>query len=386
MQGVSPVGLRAISLFSGAGGMDLGIRRAGFDVLAAIESDRHCCATLRAAIGREGAGTRVYQADIREIDPARLGEELAIAPAELDLLFGGPPCQPFSFAGKKNGLGDERGPLLFEMIRFAGHFLPRIILVEQVKGLLSARDPGGVKGGVLDGFLRGLGRIGYASKWRLCSAADYGVPQLRERLFIVAARGENRFEFPAPTHGPPPAGTLDLSGLPPYVTAGEALAGLGEPAPAARGAGGGDGDDSHVDVTPPRDRERISRVPEGQCLAAQTHLPTDLRCGLQSRDSTKYLRLHRGRPSNTLRCGEIFFHPVEDRYLTPRECMRIHGFGDDYRLCGPVRARTGTAKSLDRHRQVANSVPPPLARALGEGIRECLAGCRRGPLASRSPA
>ena len=126
--------------------------------------------------------------------------------------------------------------------------------------------------------------------------------------------------------------------------------------------------DSHVDVTPERDRERIAQVPEGAHLAAQTHLDKELRCNLTSKDTTKYLRLHRKRPANTLRCGEIFYHPTEDRYLTPREYMRIHGYHDDYILKGPIRSRTGTVKNLDQHRQIANSVPPPLAKILGSQI------------------
>jgi DNA (cytosine-5)-methyltransferase 1 len=101
-------------------------------------------------------------------------------------------------------------------------------------------------------------------------------------------------------------------------------------------------------------------------------LGKDLRCNLLSKDTTKYLRLNRSKPANTLRCGEIFYHPTQDRYLTPREYMRIHGYDDDYMLCGPIRSRTGTVKNLDQHRQVANSVPPPLAYALGDEIRRYL--------------
>src|SRR3546814_9163737 len=82
------------------------------------------------------------------------------------------------------------------------------------------------------------------------------------------------------------------------------------------------------------------------------------------------LRRGRHKQSNTLRCGEIFFHPTEERYLTPREYMRLHGFPDDYALMGPVRGRSGTVKNLDQHRQVANSVPPPVARRSEEHTSE----------------
>jgi DNA (cytosine-5)-methyltransferase 1 len=363
---MSAGGFKAVSLFSGAGGMDIGIRQAGFEILAQIESDRHCCETLRAAALREGNASLVIESDIRDVAPADLSERLNIDDNGLDLLFGGPPCQPFSIAGKQNGLDDSRGPLLFEIIRFARHFRPKVILLEQVKGLLSAKDPEGARAGVFRRFMEGLSEAGYSAKWRICCAADYGVPQLRERLFVFASRvPEGRFEFPGATHA---ASRNLLCDLPPYRTVGEAISGLGEPGSKETGKGEHARTDSHIDVTPDRDRERISDVPEGSYLACQTHLSPDVRRGLSRKDTTKYRRLDRNKPSNTLRCGEIFYHPVENRYLTPRECMRLHGYGDDYLLLGPIRSRTGVVKNLDQHRQVANSVPPPLARTLGEGV------------------
>jgi len=362
---------KAISLFSGAGGMDIGIRKAGFNVLAEVEMDRHCCQTLRAAALREGTDTVVYERDIREVNPRTVCEEVKIEPMELDLLFGGPPCQPFSLAGKQNGLNDSRGPLLFEIVRFAECMKPKAILLEQVKGLLSAKGGDGEKRGVFNLFLGELEKIGYVPKWQVCRAADFGIPQLRERLFIVATRGQNGFVFPDRTHAPK-CECPNIFGSKPYVTVGEALSGLGRPSPKVPGTSFQDREDSHVDVTPTRDRERIAHVPEGSYLAAQTHLGTDIRRNLMPKDTTKYLRLDRDKPSNTLRCGEIFFHPTEDRYLTPRECMRLHGYDDSYRLIGPIRSRTGTVRDLDQHRQVANSVPPPLAFALGSGVQKYL--------------
>lgn len=149
---------------------------------------------------------------------------------------------------------------------------------------------------------------------------------------------------------------------------GDALTEL--PAPTLKGAE--PIDPNHVDVTPERDRERISRVPEGDWLARQLHLPPELRCNLTRKDTTKYRRLHRSAPSLTLRRGEIHYHPVEDRYLTPREYLRIHGYPDWFTLFGPIRSRTGTVRDLDQHRQVANSVPPPLARVVADRIRAAL--------------
>jgi len=348
--------------------MDIGIRAAGFNILAEIEADPHCCSTLRAAAEREKHDTVVIHADIRTIDPLSLSCQHNVDLTGLDLLFGGPPCQSFSLAGKQLGLDDERGPLLFEILRFAEALRPKVILMEQVKGLLSAKGPKQQRGEVFEIFLKRLREIGYIPKWKVILAADFGVPQMRERLFVVATLGKNGFLFPDPTHSDASEGeTLFTNQV--YNTVGEAIKGLGKPTP--KRAGKTNYDDvknNHVDVTPVRDRERIAQVPEGSYLAAQMHLGEDLRKGLSKKDTTKYLRLHRRRPSNTLRCGEIFYHPIEDRYLTPREYMRIHGYPDEYELKGPIRSRTGTVKTLDQHRQVANSVPPPLARALGNSI------------------
>jgi len=359
---------RALSLFSGAGGMDIGVRNAGFDILAEIEMDKYCCQTLRASVEREKRKTLVLETDIKEIDPEELINKLNLKPNDLDLLFGGPPCQPFSLAGKQKSLNDIRGPLLFEILRFANVFKPKVIFIEQVKGLLSAKGEKGEKGEVFNLFISGLEKINYTSKWQICCAADYGVPQIRERVILIATYGKNGFVFPEHTHAPKEQAN-DLFNLKPYVTVGEALSGLGKPMAKIPGTTFFNQVDSHVDVTPMRDKERIASVPEGAYLASQTHLGKDILCGLQPKDTTKYLRLNRSKPSNTLRCGEIFYHPTENRYLTPREYMRLHGYTDDYILLGPIRSRTGTVKNLDQHRQVANSVPPPLAYAISNKIR-----------------
>ena len=358
-------------MFSGAGGMDIGVEAAGFDVLTQIEHDEHCCNTLRAANDREKKDTQIIESDIRLINPADLRKNLSLRKKQLDLLFGGPPCQAFSLAGKQKGLKDARGMLLFEIVRFAKEMQPKVIFLEQVKGLLSSKGATQKRGEVFENLLTALNEIGYTSKWQIISAADYGVPQLRERLFVIATRGRNGFLFPERTHAP----RTKCHGLFSYashVGIGSAIKGLGNPSSKIKGTTFHSRKDSHVDVTPARDRERIAQVPEGSHLAAQTHLGEELRRGLQAKDTTKFLRLHRKRPSNTLRCGEIFYHPTENRYLTPREYMRIHGYPDSYLLTGPIRSRTGQVRNLDQHRQIANSVPPPLAAALAEQIHSYL--------------
>jgi len=355
----------ALSLFSGAGGMDLGIIQAGFTILACVENDPYCCETQRAAVERDERQTKIIEADIKDINPSQLMQDLNWADGELDLLFGGPPCQSFSQIGKQKGLEDERGLLLFQITRFAQVFQPKVIFIEQVKGLLSARGPQGKKGVAFQLLLDDLESLGYTPKWKVINAADYGVPQLRKRVFIIATKEFNGFQFPEPTHIPGDQLSLFVDQSP-YMTVGEAIKGLGKPEPKSKN--GQQREDSHVDPTPKGDRFRIHGVPEGSYLAAQTHLPKEQIKGLTKKDTTKFLRTSRFKPSNTLRGGEIFFHPLEDRYLTPREYMRVHGFPDDYLLKGPIRGRSGRVRFLDQYRQVANSVPPPVAYILAQGI------------------
>lgn len=361
--------LIAVSLFSGAGGMDVGVIEAGFEVKACVEMDHNCCETLRENIKRQNRGTKVYEGDIRNFNPQSIMNELNIQKGQLDLLFGGPPCQAFSQIGKQLSLNDERGALLYQVVRYAKTFMPKIIMMEQVKGLLKAKDLNGNVGGVFESFIRQIEELGYVPKWKVLLSAEYGVAQMRQRVIMVAARGKNDFEFPSPTH----AAAEKCNGLfplLPYVTVGNVIADLGMPA--LKSDNKIIPDNSHYDVTPKRDRERIHGVPEGKNLSSQLHLPPEQIGRLTKKDTTKFLRLDRNKPSNTLRGGEIFYHPTEDRYLTPREYMRIHGFPDNYVLRGPIRGRTGTVKDLDQHRQVGNAVPPPLAKAVADKIKETI--------------
>ena len=353
--------LKSVSLFSGGGGMDIGVENAGFHNFVCVEFDHNAADTLRFNAERKRFDTRIIEADIRTVDP------LSLTDPGIDLLHGGPPCQAFSLIGKRDSLCDERGMLLFEMIRFARALRPRAILMEQVKGLLSAPNEDGERGGVFKRFTRQLEGIGYCVKWTVLCAADYGVSQLRERVFIVATPGTNGFSFPPPTHTESPEDT-PLLPLKRYIGVGSVIGDLPKPTP----KGTTPMFPNHIDVTPDRDRERIHPVAEGGFLAGTANAPPDLKRNLTKKDTTKYRRLHRLEPSLTLRCGEIFFHPIEDRYLTPREYLRIHGYPDSHILCGPIRSRSGTVKNLDQHRLVANSVPPPLAQAIAEQIIKVL--------------
>lgn len=363
----------SVSLFSGIGGLDEGLHRAGFTPLFCCEVDPFAHRSLQNWCKLRNV-TPLLATDVTDVDPEGLLEALNLKRGELDLLAGGPPCQSFSLIGTRGSLGDARGALLLQMIRFAKVLQPKTILIEQVKGLLSAKDEEGKRGGVLNRVLNEIEKLGYQVSYKVLRAADYGVPQLRDRVFIVATQVGTNFVFPEPTHAPQKmvksATDLFFSSLKPYINLRESICDL--PAPCLKGetplVSG------HVDITPQRDIERITGVPEGECLAKQLHLPAEQRMRLNpEKDTTKFRRLSWDQPALTLRGGEAFYHPVFNRYLTPREYMRLHGFDDAHTLEGPIRARSGSAKGLDQHRQVANAVPPKLAEVIGEAIvKQCL--------------
>jgi DNA (cytosine-5)-methyltransferase 1 len=357
----------AISLFSGIGGIDEGIHRAGFESLFCCEIDKNAHSSLQQWCRIRGA-TPLLGKDINEVNPAELIHQLGLKPNELDLLAGGPPCQSFSLIGSRKSLDDKRGILLYKMVEFAKVFKPKALLIEQVKGLLSAKGFDGKPGSVFRDLISDLRANGYAVSFKVLRAADYGVPQLRDRVFIVGLLGNDEFVFPTPTHFDPDQKKKQLGLFQvgnPYLTVDNAIGDL--PPPVLKGQTAEI--TSHIDVTPARDRERINGVPEGECLAKQLHLSADLRQRLNpEKDTTKFRRLSWSKPSLTLRGGEAFYHPTENRYLTPREYLRIHGFPDDVELSGPIRSRCGSVRDLDQHRLVANAVPPPLAEAVAKSI------------------
>lgn len=341
--------LPAVSLFSGAGGLDIGVDQAGFATLCSVELDLHCATTLR----RNSRRKIVWQVDIRVLDGSRVAAALNLKQGDLALLHGGPPCQPFSQIGKKEGMLDPRGGLVFEMVRFTDALRPSAVIIEQVPNFLNtAYSPNTLIKDVLAEEFRD---IGYDFHTAFLNALDYGVPQRRRRAIIVCVPSGQEYGFPFKLLLPEPTKVGEvLNNLPPPVKIGE------EPLLP-----------NHIDVTPPRDRDRISFVREGEWLS-KTEAPPDIIQRLTSKDTTKFRRVDRNLPSPTLRCGEPLYHPVEDRYLTPREAARLQGFPDRHVFLGPIRRRSGSVRDLDQHRQVANAVPPPLAKAVASSVRESM--------------
>ena len=340
----------ALSLFAGAGGLDIGVDRGGFKTRCAVELDTHCVSTLK----RNARAKTVWQVDIRALDAGRVADCLSLKAGRLALLAGGPPCQPFSQIGKQRGVADPHGRLVFEMVRFAEALRPVTVLIEQVPRFFDTQYS--LSTSMRDALTERFHAIGYDTHTSVLEAIQFGVPQRRQRAFVVCVPQGQAYAFPFRSSMSP-------------VTVGDAI---GDLPPAALPNGNPDVP-NHIDVTPDRDRLRISYVPEGAWLSrADVQAPPEIVRRLTRKDTTKYRRVHRNQPSITLRCGEVPYHPTEDRYLTPRESARIQGFPDTHVFNGPIRRRTGTVTNLDQHRQVANAVPPPLATAVARSIRVAL--------------
>lgn len=367
--------MNLVSLFSGVGGLDEGLQKIGFIPVFCSEIDKHARSTLERFLEDEGFNPWIND-DINSIDPSVVADTLNLPDSTPLLLAGGPPCQSFSLIGARGSIEDPRGQLIFKMVEYAYALQPHVVLMEQVKGLLSASLPGGGKGSVLKFLIEAFQDIGYIVDYKILNTADYGIPQLRERLFLVASKFPG-FSFPSPTHAGKKRGNLNddstpqlelITSLAPYTTLASAISHF--PAPWHKDELPIASDKSHIDVTTSRDRERINGVPEGCCLAKQLHLPKSQRMNLcAKKDTTKFRRLSWDLPSLTLRGGEVFYHPNEDRYLTPREYAVIHSFSESREFLGPIRSRTGCFRGLDQHRQIANAVPPAMGKILGEAIR-----------------
>lgn len=190
----------AISLFSGAGGMDIGFKSAGFDVKLAVEIDPACCETLV----KNDPDLIVLNKDINNVTGQELLDLAQVKRGEIGVVFGGPPCQSFSLAGKREGLEDSRGKLVFEFVRIVQEIMPLCFVMENVKGMVNW-DKGRAIKEILNLMSSPINfndsKVNYQTQFQIMNAAEYGCPQNRERVFLVGNRVAKKFEFPKPTHG-----------------------------------------------------------------------------------------------------------------------------------------------------------------------------------------
>lgn len=328
-----------LDLFSGVGGFSIGFENAGFNIALAIDLDKDCEKTHN----RNFAHIPFIQEDIRNIKSIK--DKLNV---DIDVIIGGPPCQGFSTIGSrisscptKRGKHDPRNDLFTDYIRLLKEVKPKIFLMENVKGLLTKDN-----GQILERIVQEFHNTGYSFNYVILNAANYGVPQIRNRVFFYGTRLD-----------------LDIKSLVPLAThiGDEAYEKVGTHIMDLVGK-----EYNFPNHMPLKHNEinlrRYSYIPEGGRLP-EKDLPTDL---YRKNFGNTFKRLHREKPSLTMVPGHNAFpiHPTENRSLTVREAARIQTFPDNIIFEGSRQKQC---------MQVGNAVPPKLSEAWGKQIMKILA-------------
>jgi len=357
-----------LSFFSGAMGLDIGLERAGFEVIFASEVDNACRKTIL-----KNKPDIALVGDIRDYTPSQIKKIAGIQEShDVDLIVGGPPCQAFSTAGRRKGFADERGNVFLTFIDMITAIRPKYAVIENVRGLLSAplkHRPHNVRGegfddlsseelpgGALKHIIEKLRTAGYSLNFNLYNAANFGTPQSRERVVMVCSRVGMEIPYLEPTHD-----QEGRYGLRRWNTFGDAV---------------GDLDDTvHEHVHFPEKRLKYYRLlKEGQNWRS---LPIGLQKEAMGASyysgggKTGFLRrLSWNKPSPTLVTHPAMpatdlAHPIEDRPLSVQEYKRIQQFPDTWQIEGSV---------LDRYRQIGNAVPIGLGQAIGNLLTKLMEG------------
>lgn len=345
-----------ISLFSGAMGLDIGLQEAGLNVAIGQDFEPACVKTMKVN------GYNVLGGDIREIKPETLLEMTGLKVGEPFMICGGPPCQPFSTAGKRLGINDPRGSLFMDFIRMIDYIKPRFFIMENVKGIVSAplkhvpvedrdgNDPEQQLGTVLDVILSEFNKLGYKTVYGILDAVNYGVPQFRERFILIGSRDNEDIFLPVPTH-------FQMHQDPNYrwKTVGEAIKDLED-------------EDGECGKLTPERKKYLRMVPEG---GNWKDLPQEVireaMGGAYESGGGKvgfYRRLSYAQPSPTITTAPaqkatMLCHPVKDRPLSVHEYARLQQFPEGWIFTGTTAAK---------YKQIGNAVPVGLAKAIGEAI------------------
>ena len=331
---------KAIDLFSGAGGATQGLRDAGFDVIGAVEFDRDAAASYRL----NHPNAKVWELDIRGLAATKMRESLGLKVGELALLKACPPCQGFSTLAEGRVVGDDaRNELVLDSVRFVRAFKPRGVLLENVPGL--GRDKR------LALLLDALRKLGYSAQSYIVNAADFGVPQSRRRLIVVALRGL-RSKLPE---------SLTPSDPEVPVSVREAFEQLHAHKL----------EDDHLSMhraISDKVRRRIEAIPVGgnrHSLPPELQLACHIKLGTKSGAMGSYARLKADMPSATMTtrcttpaCGP-FIHPTEDRPITLREAATLQTFPPTYQF-------VGGHTSIER--QIGNAVPVQMATRIASSL------------------
>jgi DNA (cytosine-5)-methyltransferase 1 len=319
------------ALFAGGGGLHLGLEKAGFNIVVATDIEPYAEKTHQ----KNKPNIPFLKSDIRQITAQQL---IDLAEGKLpDLICGGPPCQGFSTLGDKIS-ADPRNTLFRSYARLVKDLQPSCILIENVKSLVTMYH-----GQYKDYILNLFEDIGYKMYFYILNAADYGVPQIRQRVFFFGTKLGNDFEFPSPTHG-------NSEGLIPYETVGNWIMDLAKKQNCIPNHILLNHSDTVI--------ARYKLIPEGGKLPPPNELPEEIR---RKNFGNTYKRLSRNQPALTMVPGNNAFpiHPTEHRSLSPREAARLQTFPDDFIFEGDRRSQCIL---------VGNAVPPKLAEVVGINI------------------
>lgn len=332
--------IRTLSLFSGAGGLDIGFHDVGFEIIESVEIESKFCQTLmlNSGEGKRFEHSKVNCIDIKEYKSDHLGR--------IDFIIGGPPCQTFSAAGRRAngvlGTTDARGVLFREYVRLLQELSPIGFLFENVYGIIGAQG-----GKPWEEILQSFSDVGYKLFYRIVDAADYGVPQHRERLIIVGLK-EGEFKFPRPTHGPD---SLDEE---PFYNAETALEGLVLSGDESKSGIGG------------RYGTLLNDIPPGLNYSFYTEEmghPNPV-FAWRSKFSDFLYKADPSTPVRTIKAsGGAYTGPFhwDNRFFALGEYKRLQTFPDDYEISGNKQTAV---------KQIGNSVPPQLARMMAIAIRQ----------------
>jgi DNA (cytosine-5)-methyltransferase 1 len=349
---------RVVSLFTGAGGLDYGFEAAAFRTCVAVEVDPSCWATI--AANRDWP---LIRADARRVSSQEVLDAAGLRWGEVDLLLGGPPCQPFSksaywVSGDTKRLDDPRSETLRVFMRFVEDLRPAVFVLENVPGISYANKQEALRLLYqLTAQINDRHGTDYQLSWQVLNAADYGVPQLRCRFFLVGHREGSTLRFPDPTHRSPTDMNSEATNLLPYITAWDALGGLPAPKnPQALKVKG-------------RWADLLPSIPEGENYLWHTKRGGGLPLfGWRTRFWSFLLKLAKYLPSWTLQAqpsqGTGPFH-WDNRRLTTDEMARLQTFPQDVTILG-------TAPAIQR--QLGNAVPSLLAEVLARAIVDQLFG------------
>lgn len=353
---MSSADLPFISLFSGAGGLDIGLEQAGWSCVYAADADAAATRTLMQNRGFNlGRGVHAFseafieQSDVRFASPEDMLSKAGKRRGDVPLLVGGPPCQSWSSAGHQRGFEDPRGRLFEDFVRLAAGLGVRWLLLENVRGLLTARGPDGEPGSAL-AYVRGLLlKAGFQTAVSLFNAADYGVPQRRVRLFLVGFRAGDPPPFPKPSHSRQ-ADPLDDSKLP-WITLGNALTHM-PPVEA-------------YEILRPSERlaEELCKLKPGQGVKSPGKREVTRPGGHWGYKQGAFVAdLDHSARTVTANAQQdwIIDFKLGLRRLCPRECATLQGFPRGWHFDG---------KAAVQYRLIGNAVPPPLARAFGRALK-----------------